>query len=259
MKTISIVNLKGGVGKTSTTLSVAAALAERGKRVLLLDADHQCNLSLHLRANMDGADICTILDGDEPYYENLLQHTYLRGVDIVPGSLDLMAYDLGVLNGNPQRRAAIRDFAAALAEDDAYDYLLVDCPPAFSASCAATLYAADEVIIPTSIGQYEEWGVANLTRQIDGMLSVNPNLHLGGLLVTMWHNAPLVVQGEARMREAFPGRVFRTVIRRTDKVGESAYYRESVLDYSPTSAAARDYRKFVDEYFGGEANGEGKV
>lgn len=69
-------------------------------------------------------------------YENLLQHTYLRGVDIVPGSLDLMAYDLGVLNGNPQRRAAIRDFAAALAEDDAYDYLLVDCPPAFSASRA---------------------------------------------------------------------------------------------------------------------------
>ena len=82
-----------------------------------------------------------------------------------------------------------------MAEDDAYDYLLVDCPPAFSASCAATLYAADEVIIPTSIGQYEEWGVANLTRQIDGMLSVNPQLHLGGLLVTMWHNAPLVVQG----------------------------------------------------------------
>ena len=96
-----------------------------------------------------------------------------------------------------------------------------------------------EVIIPTSIGQYEEWGVSNLTHQIDGMLSVNPQLHLAGLLVTMWHNAPLVVQGEARMREAFPGRVFRTVIRRTDKVGESAYYRESLLDYSPTSAAAK--------------------
>ena len=257
MKTISIVNLKGGVGKTVTAVNLAAILAtEHGARVLLIDADHQGNLSLHLRADMETTDICSILDGDEPYYENLIQHTYLRGVDIVPGSLNLMAYDLGVLNGNPQRRAAIRDFAAALAEDDVYDYMLVDCPPAFSASCAATLYAADEVIIPTSIGQYEEWGVANLTRQIDGMLSVNPQLHLGGLLVTMWHNAPLVVQGEARMREAFPGRVFRTVIRRTDKVGESAYYRESVLNYSPTSAAARDYRKFVDEYFGGEVNGE---
>lgn len=256
MKTIAIVNLKGGVGKTTTTLNVGALLAaEHAHRVLLIDADSQYNLSMHMRADRTGATLSALFDG-ETYYENLVQETYLRNVDIIPASLDLMEYDLSMLTGGRVNQFAIRDLCAALSEDEAYDYVLIDCPPSFSAACAAAIAAADEVIIPTTVGAYEQEGVKNLLRQIDGMRRLNPALRVAGVLVTMYRRGEICGQGVEYLREHLPVRVFGAAIWRSEKVCESAYAAQPVLDWSPASWTSRTYRAFVEEYLGGEPRGE---
>lgn len=256
MKTVAIVNLKGGVGKTTTTLNMGALLAaEHAQRVLLIDADSQYNLSMHLRADRTGATLSTLFEG-EAHYENLVQQTYLRNVDIIPASLDLMEYDLSMLTDGRVNQLALRDLCTALAEDEAYDFVLIDCPPSFSAACAAAIAAADEVIIPTTVGAYEQEGVRNLLRQMNGMRRINPMLHIAGVLVTMYQRASMSLQGAAFLREHLPVRVFRSEIWRSCKVGESAYAQQPVLDWSPGSWAARTYREFVCEYLGGAQHGK---
>lgn len=198
MKTIAICNLKGGVGKTTTALNLGAVLAANA-RVLLIDADSQYNLSLHLRADCTGATLASLFEG-ESYYDNLIQPTYLRQVDIIPASLDLMAYDLSMLTGGKANRYALRDLCTALAEDEAYDYVLIDCPPSFSAACAAALAAADEVILPTTVGAYEQEGAQNLLRQIGGMRQINPGLHVAGVLITRYYRSALTDQGAEHMK-----------------------------------------------------------
>ena len=256
MKTIAIVNLKGGVGKTTTTLNMGALLAaEHAQRVLLIDADSQYNLSMHMRADRTGATLSTLFEG-ESYYENLVQETYLRNVDIIPASLGLMEYDLSMLTGGKVNQYALRDLCAALSEDEAYDYVLIDCPPSFSAACAASIAAADEVIIPTTVGAYEQEGVKNLLRQIDGMRRLNPALRVAGVLVTMYRRGEICFQGLNYLREHLPVRVFDTAIWRSEKVCESAYASQPVLDWSPASWTSRTYREFVEEYLGGARHGE---
>ena len=256
MRTIAIVNLKGGVGKTTTTLNMGALLAaEHGARVLLIDADSQYNLSMHMRADRTGATLSTLFEGEQ-YYENLVQETYLRNVDIIPASLDLMEYDLSMLTGGKVNQYALRDLCAALSEDEAYDYVLIDCPPSFSAACAAAIAAADEVIIPTTVGAYEQEGVKNLLRQIDGMRRLNPALRVAGVLVTMYRRGEICGQGVEYLREHLRVNVFDTAIWRSEKVCESAYASQPVLDWSPASWTSRTYRAFVEEYLGGARHGE---
>ena len=256
MKTIAIVNLKGGVGKTTTALNMGALLAdEHAQRVLLIDADSQYNLSMHMRADRTGATLCSLFEGEQ-YYENLVRETYLRNVDIIPASLDLMEYDLSMLTGGKVNQYALRDLCAALSEDEAYDYVLIDCPPSFSAACAAAIAAADEVIIPTTVGAYEQEGVKNLLRQIDGMRRLNPALRVAGVLVTMYRRGEICGQGVEYLRGHLWVNVFDTAIWRSEKVCESAYASQPVLDWSPASWTSRTYRAFVEEYLGGARHGE---
>lgn len=155
MKTIAIVNLKGGVDKTTTAINMAACLAEQGKKVLLIDADSQYNLSMHMKAKTDCVNLCDLISGDIDDEDALVQKTYLRNVDIVAGSIDLMDFDLSALRAGEVKETSIRDFCNKLKQNNTYDYVIIDCPPSFSASCAASIYAADDIIIPTTIGVYE--------------------------------------------------------------------------------------------------------
>lgn len=141
----------------------------------------------------------------------------------------------------------LRSFLEAVAEDDAYDYTIIDMPPAFSLAARAALAAADEVIVPIKLDAFSVYGMAELLRQVRAMNRVNPNLTLAGVLVTMWHNADIVTQAERVLRSgSFP--VFKTVIRRTDRVDESTFQRQPLVVYSPRSAACVDYRAMVREY-----------
>ena len=135
MKTIAIVNLKGGVGKTVTAVNVAAILAtEYGQRVLLIDADPQANATQSLLPPGEYNTLAGLLTIPDAYYDDLLYHSSIRGLDVLPADDDLRSLDLALLQGEQPNRQAIRGLRDALTEDDAYDTIIIDCPAALSVS-----------------------------------------------------------------------------------------------------------------------------
>lgn len=253
MKTIAVVNLKGGVGKTTTTINIAAILAQKNKKVLLIDADSQYNLSMHMKANIENLTICDLLYEkkiDDIYL--FIQHTYLENIDIIPSSLNLMEYDLSALKNGTVNYSNILELCKTISKDNIYDFIIIDCPPSFSAACAAAIYAADDIIIPTTIGAYEQEGVKNLIAQIEGMKSINKKVKIAGVLLNQYRKDDLCKQGEDYIRKHLPVRVFDTVIWRSNGIGESAYVCKPCVDWSPTCWATKTYRSFIDEYIGGE-------
>lgn len=250
MKTICVMNLKGGTGKTVTSANLADLLAaDHGKRVLLIDADHQGNTSRFFRADQNATTLRDILAGDsEPYWPESVQRTGYEGLDIIPADMSLAELDVpGISDVKVPWR--LRDLLLAVGEDDAYDYVIVDMPPAFSMAARASLAAADEVIVPIKLDAFSVDGMAELLRQIAAMRKVNSCLTLAGVLITMWRNIDVVNQAEKVLRSgSFP--VFQTVIRQTDRVDESTFQRQPLRVYSPRSAACVDYRALVREYLG---------
>ena len=251
MKTICIMNLKGGVGKTVTADNMAAILAaDHRRRVLLIDADHQGNTSKFFHADQEGTTLREILTGEaEPYWpENVQQAGYER-LDIIPADMSLAELDTAPETQESKSLWRLRDLLLVIADDNAYDYVIIDMPPAFSLAARAALVAADEVIVPIKLDAFSVDGMAELVRQINAMKKVNSRLTLAGVLITMWRNVDVVNQAEKVLRgSGVP--VFETTIRRTDIVDESTFQREPLVAYSPRSAACVDYRRLVTEYLG---------
>ena len=249
MKTLCVMNLKGGTGKTVTADNLADLLAaDHGKRVLLIDADHQGNTSrFFLQEAEIASTVGDILTGEsEPYWPESVYHTGHEGLDLIPADMSLAELDALPVR-DPRAVWRLREFLLAVAEDGAYDYGVIDMPPAFSLAARAALAAADEVVVPLKLDAFSVDGMAELLRQIAAMRKVNSRLTLAGVLITMWHNVDVVTEAEKILR-AGTVPVFRTVIRRTDMVDRSTYERRPLYAFSPKSAAGMDYRRFALEY-----------
>lgn len=249
MKTLCVMNLKGGTGKTVTADNLADLLAaDYGKRVLLIDADHQGNTSrFFLQEAEIASTVGDILTGDSgPCWPESVYHTGYEGLDLIPADMSLAELDAMPVR-DPKAVWRLREFLLAVAEDGAYDYVVIDMPPAFSLAARAALAAADEVIVPIKLDAFSVSGMAELLRQIEAMRRVNPGLTLAGVLITMWRNIDIITQAERVLRTgSFP--VFQTVIRRTDRVDESTFQCQPLRVYSPRSAACVDYRALAREY-----------
>lgn len=263
MRTTIILNLKGGVAKTASTVNIAAILAkDYRQRVLLVDADSQCNTTEFFGgdpANGNLADVLRFIgvegDGDEFAVANI-QPTSFKGIDLLAGDDSLMDLDLTKVELQDVRATVLRDMVRLLAERDSYDFCLVDCPPAFNAASAAALMAADEVIIPIKLDAFSLRGMTNLLRQIANMRQINPRLRLAGCLPTMWYKSDNIQQAEETLRSS--GLPVFPHIRRTDKVDDMTFAQEPLLISSPRSAAGVDYRRFVQMWLnqeGGVSNG----
>lgn len=249
MRTFAIVNRKGGVGKTTTAVNLAYVLATSCHlRVLLVDADGQANATQILlpRGEYDG--LGALMRGMAICYDELVVHTDVEGLDVLPASEDLWALDLEAAGGESGRSyRTLRDMGEAVEEDGAYDVMVIDCPPNLSAACVSAILASDAVIIPVLSDACSATGVADLMEQIDSLRYIRPEIRVAGVLVNQWHRSPVVEDAAAYLREDGRVPVYDTVIRRTDKVPESSWARMAVQQWSPWCSAARDYRAWAAE------------
>lgn len=244
MKAISILNLKGGVGKTVTSVNMAYILAaDHKKRVLLADCDSQCNATEFYGLTEPGlygvADV--MLGTCEAYYADNISET-VYGVDMLPASDALMDLDLSSI-GDRVNGSCLKGFCDAIREDDAYDYVIFDCPPAFNAASAAALLASDEVIIPIKLDAFSLRGMANIMQQVSNMRKINDSLTVAGILPTMWYKSDNIIEAEKMLREF--GLPVLPHVRRTNKVDDMTFAQEPLVISSPKSAAGVDYRRVV--------------
>lgn len=258
MRTTAIFNLKGGVGKTTTVCNLAAELAARDKRVVVIDADPQCNATGFLTgyADMEFPHTTTALLRDStPTHTGVVElaKTTIEGVKLVPADEELALSDLAALRNGTLHGAAIRDMCDVLAEEDITDYVLIDCSPSFSAATVAALAAADDVIIPLKVDAFSVRGMGVIMRQIGEMLSINPGLRVAGVLMTMVDLRTRVNREGRKLLEESAVPIFDTFIRRSTLVDISTFFAKPICMLSGKSGVSEDYGDFCEEYMRGGA------
>jgi len=247
VRIIAIANQKGGVGKTTTALSLAASLAELNHHVLLVDFDPQANATTGLGINAAelASNIYTcLLSGDA--IEKAIQPTRERNLSLVPSSINLAGAELE-LAGMDRREYALRSCLASL--DGSWDYIIIDSPPSLGLLTLNTLTAAHEVLVPIQSEYYALEGLTHLLRTISLVKQrLNPNLALVGILVTMFDKRTILsTQVKDELLKHFGETVFTAVIPRSIRMSEAPSYGKTILEYDTLSAGAEAYRQLAKE------------
>jgi chromosome partitioning protein len=250
MQRIAVINQKGGVGKTTTTVNLGAALAHLGHRVLLLDMDPQANLTVHVdkRPDLEGSTLTSLLLDDQKL-EALVQATGLPNLFVVPSDTSLAGVEQ-VLANRIGRETILREALDAFAGQQQFDFVLFDCPPSLGVLSANALVAADWVVIPMQAEYLSLQGMAKLLEVIQLVQKrLNPRLRIACVLPCMV-DARTNLSSEV-LREIdthFGALLTRTRIRNNVKLAEAPSFGRTIFEHAPDSNGARDYEAFAHEF-----------
>ena len=248
MRSIALLNQKGGVGKTTTTANLGACLAMLGKKVLVIDMDPQANLSVHLGVDIHKLkySIYNIITGDSKP-DDVILNTKIQGLDIIPSNIDLSGAEIELV-GVVGRETVLKEYLGDIL--GRYDYVLIDCPPSLGLLTLNVLTLAHEIFIPLQTEFFALQGVSKLLDTHEVVRKrLNKNLEITGIIFCMYTSRTrLCKEVIEKVKEHFAkDQVFDTVIRKNVKLSESPSHGKPIVSYAPSSHGSEDYMSLAKE------------
>ena len=252
-KIISVINQKGGVGKTTTVINLAAGLSMKGKKVLVIDLDPQGNATTGLGlSNTTTSDmtIYNVLNGSKNIYE-VVKKTNFANLNLISSNVDLSGLEVETA-GDSRRAFKLKDELGSILNDSSasYDYILIDCPPSLSLLTIMALVASDALVVPLQTEFFALEGLTQLMKTIERIRSnLNPSLVIRGILLTMYDKRnKLSGQVEVEARNYFKEKVYSTVVPRNVRLSEAPSHGIPVLLYDKVCPGSKAYFKFAEEF-----------
>ena len=252
-KIISVINQKGGVGKTTTVINLAAGLSMKGKKILVIDLDPQGNattgLGLSNAANSDTT-IYSVLNGNKKISE-VIQSTSFKNLNLITSNVDLSGLEVETA-GDSRRSFKLKDELIAILNDSraSYDYILIDCPPSLSLLTIMALVASEALVVPLQTEFFALEGLTQLMKTIKRIkTNLNPELSIRGILLTMYDKRnKLSGEVEKEARNYFKEKVYQTIVPRNVRLSEAPSHGVPVLIYDKSCPGSRSYFSFTEEF-----------
>ena len=257
MQIISVINQKGGVGKTTTVINLAAGLSQHNKKILVIDLDPQGNATTGLGlSNMDNSSdtIYSVLNGTKEIHQ-VIKKTQFENLDLITSNVDLSGLEVEIADDTNRAFILKRKLAAYLKDSrGSYDYILIDCPPSLSLLTVMALVCSGSLLVPLQTEFFALEGLTQLMKTIERIkISLNPELKIRGILLTMYDKRnKLSSQVEKEARDYFSDKVYSTVIPRNVRLSEAPSHGMPVLIYDKSCPGSKAYFNFTDEFLNQE-------
>ena len=251
-KIISVINQKGGVGKTTTVINLAAGMTMKGKKILVIDLDPQGNATTGLGVSNTDSEltIYSVLNGNKKISE-VIQSTKFENLNLITSNVDLSGLEVETA-GDSRRAFKLKDELASILNDSgaSYDYILIDCPPSLSLLTIMALVASNELVVPLQTEFFALEGLTQLMKTIERIKSnLNPSLNIRGILLTMYDKRnKLSGEVEQEARNYFKEKVYQTIIHRNVRLSEAPSHGVPVLLYDKACPGSKSYFTFTDEF-----------